>query len=228
MVGGMRICSILAGALFAFGLAATAAQASPVNVALSSDGAQFVSATSQIFSNSPPCCGGFTADGLVTAQENLLTTTPTPWLANGDTRFIFGNDDETSSLIIKLGSVSSLVSFGATFGATDRTPGFFSVATSLDGVLFLAVGSLNDPNSVFAGGNANLVTLSSPVQALYLEYSFGEAIGGNAFPNGAGVSEVFASAVPEPPIWAMMILGFLGVGFLAYCRCNQASAPTAA
>jgi PEP-CTERM motif len=224
----MKICSILTSVLFAFGLAATAAQASPVNVALSSDGAQFSSATSQIFSNDPACCGGFTADGLITAQQNLLTTTPTAWLANGDTRFIFGNDDEISSLIIKLGSVSSLVSFGATFGSTDRTPGLFSVATSLDGLVFNPVGSLNDPNSVVAGGNANLVTLSSPVQALFVEYSFGEAIGGNPFPNGAGVSEVFASAVPEPSTWAMMILGFLGVGFLAYRRNQASAAPTAA
>jgi hypothetical protein len=28
----------------------------------------------------------------------------------------------------------------------------------------------------------------------------------------------FASAVPEPATWAMMVLGFLGVGFLAYRR----------
>jgi hypothetical protein len=29
------------------------------------------------------------------------------------------------------------------------------------------------------------------------------------------------SAVPEPSTWAMMILGFAGVGFLAYRRRNQ-------
>jgi hypothetical protein len=32
------------------------------------------------------------------------------------------------------------------------------------------------------------------------------------------------SAVPEPSTWAMMILGFAGVGFLAYRRRNQATA----
>ena len=32
------------------------------------------------------------------------------------------------------------------------------------------------------------------------------------------------SAVPEPSTWAMMILGFTGVGFLAYRRRNQAAA----
>jgi PEP-CTERM motif len=28
-------------------------------------------------------------------------------------------------------------------------------------------------------------------------------------------------AVPEPSTWAMMVLGFLGVGFMAYRRRNQ-------
>jgi hypothetical protein len=28
-------------------------------------------------------------------------------------------------------------------------------------------------------------------------------------------------AVPEPSTWAMMILGFLGVGFMAYRRRNR-------
>jgi hypothetical protein len=32
-----------------------------------------------------------------------------------------------------------------------------------------------------------------------------------------------ASAVPEPATWAMMLLGFFGVGFLAYRRKSQGS-----
>lgn len=35
-------------------------------------------------------------------------------------------------------------------------------------------------------------------------------------------------AVPEPSTWAMMILGFAGVGFLTYRRRNQKSARTVA
>jgi hypothetical protein len=35
-------------------------------------------------------------------------------------------------------------------------------------------------------------------------------------------------AVPEPSTWAMMILGFAGVGFMAYRRRNQAAALSAA
>ena len=35
------------------------------------------------------------------------------------------------------------------------------------------------------------------------------------------VAATFSPAVPEPSTWAMMILGFFGVGFLAYRRKNQ-------
>jgi hypothetical protein len=34
----------------------------------------------------------------------------------------------------------------------------------------------------------------------------------------AGITQGIASAVPEPSTWAMMILGFCGVGFMAYRR----------
>ncbi len=33
----------------------------------------------------------------------------------------------------------------------------------------------------------------------------------------------FTAAVPEASTWAMMILGFAGVGFMAYRRRNQVS-----
>jgi hypothetical protein len=40
-----------------------------------------------------------------------------------------------------------------------------------------------------------------------------------------GQGEVkLASAVPEPATWAMMVLGFFGVGFMAYRRRNQKTA----
>lgn len=44
---------------------------------------------------------------------------------------------------------------------------------------------------------------------------------GNVDGFNSGFSAVFTSAVPEPSTWAMMILGFFGIGFLAYRRNMQ-------
>lgn len=43
-----------------------------------------------------------------------------------------------------------------------------------------------------------------------------------------GEMDPLTAAVPEPSTWAMMLFGFLGVGFLAYRRRNQAAAFAAA
>lgn len=54
-------------------------------------------------------------------------------------------------------------------------------------------------------------------------------IGQNQFDiNGTLTSLEISAAVPEPSTWAMMIIGFCGLGFLTYRRRNQASALTAA
>jgi PEP-CTERM motif len=43
--------------------------------------------------------------------------------------------------------------------------------------------------------------------------------GGNSFGDGVAFDNLsFTEAVPEPSTWAMMILGFAGVGFMAYRR----------
>jgi hypothetical protein len=54
------------------------------------------------------------------------------------------------------------------------------------------------------GGSETLSFLSND------EGAYGGVLGG-----------VTISAVPEPSTWAMMILGFAGVGFMAYRRRNQ-------
>jgi hypothetical protein len=46
-------------------------------------------------------------------------------------------------------------------------------------------------------------------------------IGGYAALDNVNFTE-FTAAVPEPSTWAMMILGFAGVGFMAYRRRNSA------
>ncbi len=43
----------------------------------------------------------------------------------------------------------------------------------------------------------------------------------NGSPFGGVIGDVSIAAVPEPTTWAMMILGFMGVGFMAYRRKRQ-------
>jgi hypothetical protein len=49
----------------------------------------------------------------------------------------------------------------------------------------------------------------------------------NYFVDDLSITTV-ARAVPEPSTWAMMILGFAGIGFMAYRRRNQGAALSAA
>jgi hypothetical protein len=46
--------------------------------------------------------------------------------------------------------------------------------------------------------------------------------------NGSDISDMLTvTAIPEPSTWAMMILGFVGVSFMAYRRRNQTPALSA-
>jgi len=73
--------------------------------------------------------------------------------------------------------------------------------------------------------------------------SYGSPLPGNSYISGNGVSGTFSTyqfdhdfrfedtaigAVPEPSTWAMMILGFAGVGYMACRRRKPAAALTAA
>jgi hypothetical protein len=72
--------------------------------------------------------------------------------------------------------------------------------------------------------NTTSVRLDTTVAGVYdetltLDFTFTPTAGGDSLI----VPETFTldatvGAVPEPSIWAMMILGFLGVGFMAYRR----------
>lgn len=97
--------------------------------------------------------------------------------------------------------------------------------------------------SVFGPGNVFLdsitfVTGLDPATGLadkgYLGFTSTTPIAGFQFEstNGGtlntGFTDISIAAVPEPSTWAMMILGFAGVGFMAYRRRNQGVALSAA
>jgi PEP-CTERM motif len=75
----------------------------------------------------------------------------------------------------------------------------------------------------FDGSAANGATMvvSSGLQNGLLEEPIAEVTIGPSF-SFPGVNFSLTTAVPEPSTWAMMILGFAGVGFMAYRRRNSA------
>ncbi len=195
---------LLASACGATLLMTAAGATAASNVALTSDGASFVSASSFLDFQG---MYGITVDpgGQTTAQDNLLTTTPTPYTSNNETRYIFGANDSNETVIIDLGSEKSLVSLGATwFDAAyqDRAPSSVSVSFSNDGSTF---GTPVSGGSLPYGGSSDFIALAAPVTAQYVEYSFGGS-------GGVAIAEVFANAVPEPETWALMLLGVGAIG----------------
>jgi PEP-CTERM motif len=99
---------------------------------------------------------------------------------------------------------------------------YTNTTTGVTGIEFALPDSLFEGPIGTTGVNAGL----SPGDPLYLRISqsFGyTAVGGTANfgPDDLGVVTLTAS-VPEPSTWAMMVLGFAGVGFMAYRRKSAA------
>lgn len=80
--------------------------------------------------------------------------------------------------------------------AGDSVSGTFSGATTLD------IGSFSFANGTYIA---------------YFSYS-GKLGGGGSETNITNPASVVVTAVPEPGTWAMMTLGFLGLGLVAYRR----------
>ena len=97
---------------------------------------------------------------------------------------------------------------GRAWGGTSDTALDFSLAN-----LFGTVGPFS--GAAFSGtANATLTPAVNP-------FSLTIGVGITRDVAGASTGDFNMSAVPEPSTWAMMIVGFFGVGFLAYRRQSQ-------
>jgi hypothetical protein len=205
-IQGYRMVRVFAAAFLSAGLLGLA-PAHAQNVALATDGASFVSASSAL---NPGDYGlSYINGGLATAEANLLTTTPTVFLNDNDTRYLFADSDTGESVTIDLGqSTAGLVSFGATWYTQiyqDRAPTSVAVwvsATGLPGSFTEVAATATLPY----GGDEALLTLAAPVTAQYIMYDFGGS--------GTGIDELFAD-VPEPSSTAAILAG---LGALAFAR----------
>jgi PEP-CTERM motif len=126
--------------------------------------------------------------------------------------FVFISESDTVSR--RSGETSSPITSGL-LSLFSGTPGS---GTLLDSSSILPLTSLAQ-SALIGGVNGDL--LSAPGNYFF-------EVSGN-FVNPSNISALVngsisvSSAVPEPSTWAMMILGFAGVGFLAYRRKNKHS-----
>jgi hypothetical protein len=111
------------------------------------------------------------------------------------------------------------------------SPVFFSYNHTAD---LLKIGDTANLAGVQQGTNEfnlQVQTFSGQTLAtlLYTQASLpNSAFGANDLNPVITINPVITTAVPEPSTWAMMILGFAGVGFMAYRRRNQNVALAAA
>jgi hypothetical protein len=150
----------------------------------------------------------------------------TDWASNGR--------GAGTTLNLDLGAVFTLLSANVTDrvtsgggnggfvgGTTDFTTQF-SIQAFTDGSFTTAL----DPALIFGATTpvgpttpADFLTIASlnGLTAEFLRYTVLTSNGPNP-----GLSDLsFTTAVPEPSTWAMMMLGFAGVGFMAYRRRNK-------
>jgi PEP-CTERM motif len=125
--------------------------------------------------------------------------------------------------------------FGAFFGAVGSLGGITQTLSTISGTSYLidfwlqSDGGTPSRAVVTFGGNTIFDQTNLPASS-YTEHSFTVAATSNStvlsltFRDDPGffslddVSVNVASAVPEPSTWAMLLIGFAGLGFMAYRR----------
>jgi hypothetical protein len=163
---------------------------------------------------------------------------------------INGNGNQFSLSQLSFNAVSSdpthLLNFGWGVGSYDYNAGYQGILKGNDGILFTAddVYITSGPNTQLVdgvvgrgSGNGNpaycppCTTTAEKQQLIDLAAGFATQdftfTGTYSLAGATGSGTFNVSAVPEPSTWAMMILGFAGIGFMSYRRRYQASSATA-
>ena len=231
----MRINSVLAGALASAFFGAASAQAAPVTYSDFASWSSAVSGTTTVTIPNPSSPFDSIDIGTVTyggVSFSGSATVPIPVPDPDRSGFFnvgpsFPNGEPTHPAVLSMqqldfGAVSILITlaapvtaFSLNFGTFDG----FDVAFLINGhtITSSSTGDINkldssfyyQPNDFFGVTDLTpftTVLVSSEDENLYLDnVDFGTAV----------------SAIPEPSTWAMMILGFAGIGFLSYRRSRR-------
>src|SRR2546430_15209276 len=157
-----------------------------------------------------------TSGGVVTVDVQLATPYFfQPHTGNSNDTFVF-NPVGLGAPVVSAASILAGFAVGANTNPEDGF-GNFTNAIQYTGLQLTTqfleftmtdAGTLSAANfALSTGGNPNVLFAADIANT-----------NGKTGPVGSGP---FTAAVPEPSTWAMMILGFLGVGFMAYRRKSQ-------
>lgn len=166
---------------------------------------------------------GYDASNAVDVGPNSAVT---DWASNGG--------GAGSFLDLNLGQVYSLATANVTDRVTSGGANGVFVGGTTDFTTSFSIQAFADSNFTTALGSAlvfNATTPSNPtspadflstvalngLSAQYLQYTVLASNGPNP-----GLSDIsFTEAVPEPATWAMLLIGFAGIGFTAFRRSNK-------
>lgn len=176
-------------------------------------------------------------DNFNTTTQSLNQTVFTNWTVTSGSVDVIGDGGSYAFLPVGNGNY---VDLNGSTGQPGQLTTKMDFAAGMYLVSFQLAGSQGGANNVdpaqhttqivfSLGGTSESITLN-PTDAVtpYSFYftttggklSFTDLAGGN--PNvGNLLDNVSVSAVPEPSTWAMMLLGFVGVGFLGYRKTSK-------
>jgi hypothetical protein len=130
-------------------------------------------------------------------------------------------------------NIANISSYTSPNGTLNNLADFASLSLSIKDnayvTFFLITGNYYGPGGAITHDDGAVLKLNgttvvnSPGQTVAITENFANPLGNTTVPfelwyvsaNGAP-SVLQVTAVPEPATWAMMILGFLGIGFIAY------------
>ena len=94
-----------------------------------------------------------------------------------------------------------------------------------DNLIYPTAPFLDNGDLAFSAGSQNYDIFQADFANTYTSapHGFFEAHNGNFYGDPITVELTAIAAAPEPSTWAMMILGFAGVGWMAYRRRNGAA-----
>jgi hypothetical protein len=176
-----------------------------------------------------PCCG----------NSNPL---PNPWFGSPNTAFFgssslatSGDPDEAAILLQNTGSTAVTLGPGFSVGPYTLWNTFIGAGYSLGAGQYLILSGTSanalDGSDIGLGGSVVSLTINgvnhtfTDTQDILVGSPNGSA---NETEPWTSIGQVsVSSGVPEPSTWAMLLLGFAGIGFMAYRRKNKPALMTA-